>query len=184
MGDSVMTKNLVSPFKALMLMAVLASIGTYGCSKIDMPDEIISAYQKAIKINPELAEAHYNLGIAYSNHVMPDEAITELKKAIEINKNYKEALFHLGMLYKEKGLLEDAITNIKSALIVDPYYESAHSNLGDIYSIIWDLHTLERKIQTLQHILSKKQLKLTQTTQMHTSVLVNYIWSKSCLTMP
>ncbi|HHT9150218.1 MAG TPA: tetratricopeptide repeat protein, partial [Candidatus Wujingus californicus] len=73
-----MTKNLVSPFKALMLMAVLASIGTYGCSKIDMPDEIISAYQKAIKINPELAEAHYNLGIAYSNHVMPDEAITEL----------------------------------------------------------------------------------------------------------
>ncbi|HHT9129869.1 MAG TPA: tetratricopeptide repeat protein, partial [Candidatus Brocadiaceae bacterium] len=62
-----MIKNLVSPFKVMTLMAVLVSGGMYGCSKIDMPDEVVKAYQKAILINPGLAEAHYNLGMAYSN---------------------------------------------------------------------------------------------------------------------
>ena len=75
-----MIKNLVSPFKISMLMAVLVSGGIYGCSKVDMPDEVISAYQKAIRINPALAEAHYNLGRAYSNQTMSNEAIEELKK--------------------------------------------------------------------------------------------------------
>ena len=65
-----MIKNLVSPFKISMLMAVLVSGGIYGCSKVDMPDEVISAYQRAIRINPALAEAHYNLGMAYSNRTM------------------------------------------------------------------------------------------------------------------
>ena len=57
-----MIENLVSPFRTLTLMAVLVSGGIYGCSKVDMPDEVITAFQKAISINPGLADAHYNLG--------------------------------------------------------------------------------------------------------------------------
>src|SRR5574337_1330412 len=116
MGDSVMIKNLVSPFRPLTLMAVLVSGGIYGCSKVDMPDEVITAYQKAIRINPGLAEAHYNLGMAYNNRTMADEAIAELKKSAEIDPNYKDALFQLGLLYTEKGLLDDAVTVLKSAI--------------------------------------------------------------------
>lgn len=75
-----MIMNLVSPFKTLTLMAVLVSGSIYGCSKADMPDEVITAYQKAIRINPALAAAHYDLGMAYNNRTMVDEAIAELKK--------------------------------------------------------------------------------------------------------
>ena len=118
-----MIKNLVSPFKAQVLMAVLVSVCIYGCSKVDMPDEVVTAYRKAIQINPGLAEARYNLGMAYHNRTMTDEAIAELKKATEINPNYKDALFQLGLIYIEKGLFDDAETALKSVIRLDPNNE-------------------------------------------------------------
>ena len=90
MGESVMIKNLVWPFYRPIIMAVLVSLGICGCSKVDMPDEVISSYQKAIRINPGLAEAHFNLAIAYNSRTMLDEAISALVKAIEINPKYKD----------------------------------------------------------------------------------------------
>ena len=76
-----MIKNLVWPFYRPIIMAVLVSLGICGCSKVDMPDEVISSYQKAIRINPGLAEAHFNLAIAYNSRTMLDEAISALVKA-------------------------------------------------------------------------------------------------------
>ena len=76
-----MIKNLVLPFRAPLLMAVLVSgVGMYGCSKVNMPDEVVRAYQRATQLNPTLAEARYNLGMAYYNRSMIDEAFAELKK--------------------------------------------------------------------------------------------------------
>ena len=43
----------------------------------------MAEYQKALEINPNYAEAHYNLGNALIQKGQVDEAIAEFQKALE-----------------------------------------------------------------------------------------------------
>ena len=51
----------------------------------------LSHTAQAIKINPDDAEAHYNLGHAYERSGMDKEAIESYAQAIRINPDYAEA---------------------------------------------------------------------------------------------
>ncbi|MEO1404045.1 MAG: tetratricopeptide repeat protein, partial [Cyanobacteria bacterium J06635_1] len=48
-------------------------------------DEAISAYEKAIELDPDDATAHYNLGNTYKALKRYDEAISAYEKAIELD---------------------------------------------------------------------------------------------------
>jgi protein O-GlcNAc transferase len=59
--------------------------------------EAVYYYQKVVKINPNLAEAYYNLGNALKDQNRLTEALSSYQKALEINPDYAEAfsmLFH------------------------------------------------------------------------------------------
>ena len=71
-------------------------------------NESVNSYQRAIKINPEYAEAYNNLGNAYNAIEKVDEAILNYKKAIKINANFAEAYSNLGNLLKEIGKVDEA----------------------------------------------------------------------------
>jgi predicted O-linked N-acetylglucosamine transferase (SPINDLY family) len=71
-------------------------------------NEAIDSYQRAIKINPEYAEAYNNLGNVYDINEKVDEAILNYKKAIKINANFVEAYSNLGHLLKEIGKVDEA----------------------------------------------------------------------------
>ena len=66
-------------------------------------DEAIAQYQKALEINPNYAEAHNNLGIAFLQKGQVDEAIDQYQKALEINPNYADAHNNLGIAFSQKG---------------------------------------------------------------------------------
>lgn len=59
-------------------------------------DEAIKHFQKALEIEPEFTEAHYNLGILLRQKGNVDEAVKHFVKAIQNQENYKLALFALG----------------------------------------------------------------------------------------
>ncbi|MBE0460813.1 MAG: tetratricopeptide repeat protein [Candidatus Aminicenantes bacterium] len=59
-------------------------------------DEAIKHFQKAIEIEPEFAEIHYNIGILLRQKGNDDEAVKHFVKAIQNQENYKLALFALG----------------------------------------------------------------------------------------
>ena len=100
----------------------------------DMYDEAIAEYKKAIKINPNYAEAHCVLGLVYAyKGGMFDEAIAEYKKAIEINPNYAEAHYNLGAVYRRKGMFDEAIAEYKKAIEINPNLAEAHDSLGLAY---------------------------------------------------
>ena len=59
--------------------------------------EAITAYKKAVDINPKKDSAYYNMGIAYGELKKYKEAITAFKKALEINKKKDTAYYNMGI---------------------------------------------------------------------------------------
>ena len=54
-------------------------------------DEAIAHYQKALEIEPDYAEAHYNLGSVLAGRGQVDEAIAHYQKALEIKPDFVPA---------------------------------------------------------------------------------------------
>ncbi len=90
----------------LIITAILCLVLTGGMSLAKDSDvEAIGSYTQAIRINPDDAKVHYNLGIAYVNSGMDKKAIESYKQAIRINPDDAKAHFKLGLdaAFDDKG---------------------------------------------------------------------------------
>ena len=89
-------------------------------------DETIASHKQAVRLNPNAAEAHNNLGIAYLERGKLDEAIAAFNMAIRINPNFAEAYYYLADAYSlksEKTLSRDALQKamrVEGSYIMDP----------------------------------------------------------------
>jgi len=66
-------------------------------------DKAIECYQKAITIDPDYADAYYNLGLAYKDKGNYDKAIECWQKAIDINPDNAVTYNNMGLAYYSKG---------------------------------------------------------------------------------
>jgi tetratricopeptide (TPR) repeat protein len=96
-------------------------------------DEAIASYQKVLKLDPDYAPAHINLGTLYYNQSDYEKAETYYRKAIEADPHYALAYFDLGNVLDETQRVEEAIAAYKSALRLAPTYADAHYNLALAY---------------------------------------------------
>ena len=63
----------------------------------------MSHFQKAIKIQPNFENAHYNIGLAFDKLYEFQKAIACYERAIQINPNYVAAYNNLANSFKELG---------------------------------------------------------------------------------
>ena len=103
--------------------------GSCLCETGDLSASIVS-FEKAILINPDYAEALYNLGVAYQKLDQPDMAIETYKKAIAIQHAYPTAHHNLGIIYFQKDQMNSAIKSFEWAIAYSPNYSEAIRNLG------------------------------------------------------
>ena len=102
-------------------------------------EKAIDAFSQAIKLNPDLAEAHFRLGIAYGlievekaketeSDTMPTPSPTPIRKGktLEPAKTDSEKSF------------ENAVKSYKKFLIKNPKDDVAHYNLGRAYNKLND----------------------------------------------
>jgi tetratricopeptide (TPR) repeat protein len=121
----------------LIITAVLYLVLTGGMSLAKDSDvEIIEACKQAVKMNPDYADVHYHLGLAYNDSGMHKEAIESNKQAISIKPDYADAHYHLGSAYSQLRKYKEAIETYKQAIRIKPDFANAHYHLGLIYAIL------------------------------------------------
>jgi Flp pilus assembly protein TadD len=88
----------------------------------DQDAEAVLAFQEAVRLDPNLAEAHFRLGLGYESLGKREEAEGEYKKAVEAYKKYfaenrddAEAHYALGQTYANLGQFSEAIREYREA---------------------------------------------------------------------
>ena len=83
-------------------------------------EEAESIFRQVIKIDPNNAEAYYNLGIALGQQRKLEEAVANFQQAIKLNPNNAGAYYNLGIALGQQRKLEEAVANFQQAIKLNP----------------------------------------------------------------
>ena len=92
----------------------------------------IAQWKEALKLSPEDAKAHNNLGVALAGTGKFNEAIPHFEKVLEVNPGYAEAHNNLGVALAQTGRFDEAIVHYRKALELNPEYIEVHNNIGTV----------------------------------------------------
>jgi tetratricopeptide (TPR) repeat protein len=89
-------------------------------------------------LQPDLADAHYTLGVLFWQKGDFDKASEELQKAIQNQPNYAEAHYTLGTVFKQQGKLPEAAASLREAIRLQPDFAGAHTTLAAVLRQLGD----------------------------------------------
>jgi tetratricopeptide (TPR) repeat protein len=95
--------------------------------------EAAQAYERAIELEPDYADAYCNLGAVRYNQGQRSAARRAFEACLERAPDHVEANFNLANVLEESGEDERALTLYRRALAVDPVYPDLHINLALLY---------------------------------------------------
>ena len=118
------------------------------------PEEAISAYQRAIELDPTMGDAHVNLGRLL--HKAGSLVLSEehYRAALAIDPEEPTAHFNLGVLLEDSKRPRDAARSYEAAIERDPAFADAHYNLGLV------LDALGQKKDAFNHLRTARILYL------------------------
>jgi protein O-GlcNAc transferase len=83
-------------------------------------DEALVAFDNAISLEPNYAEAYLNKGATFKELKRFDEALIFAEKALSINPNLAEAWVNRGFALKELKLYQEVVSSFENALRLNP----------------------------------------------------------------
>ncbi len=90
-------------------------------------------YRQAIALQPNLVQAHNNLGDVLQKQARLDDAIKAYQQVIKIQPEYPYAYHNLGYIFQQKGQLEESIQAYQQALNIKYDLALTHNNLANIF---------------------------------------------------
>ncbi len=110
----------------------------------DHDADAVAAFEQAIKLDSDLAEAHFRLGLGYETLNKREEAESQYKKAVEAYRKYfdsnpddAEAHYNLGQTYAKLAQYSEAVREYRAATKLkaddpDMYFDlgMAHTKLA------------------------------------------------------
>jgi tetratricopeptide (TPR) repeat protein len=124
--DTIYMKNLT---KRQTLGCFFNNLGNV-YSDIGKIDAALVALERAVAINPTLAESRANLGNIYLQKHRVQEAIQQYKGALQLNPNDPKTYNNLGNAYAELDRLNDAAHCYQKSLALDPNFIDVYRNLA------------------------------------------------------
>ncbi len=99
---------------------------------LDKQDDALPLAEKAVQIDPSIAEAHVDLGILYADRGRQSDAVKEFKAAIKLSPNDQDPHWRLARLYQAMGKQEEAKAEFeKTKTLHKAAQESIFSKLKD-----------------------------------------------------
>ena len=123
-------------------MVNLNKIQTLGCffnnlgnsyNEVGDTEQAMLALERAVEINPSLAESRMNLGNIYLKKDRIEDAIHEYETALEIDPSNAKTHNNLGNAYTKRGWLNDAISQYMRSVELEPNFTEAYKNLANAY---------------------------------------------------
>jgi tetratricopeptide (TPR) repeat protein len=104
----------------------------------DLDEKALEAFQQAIQIDPDLAEAHFRLGLTFDALGQEQEAEEAYRKAIEKYKKHlrensedAEAHYNLGQTYAGLSLYNEAVNEYRQATRLKSDDADIYYDLGE-----------------------------------------------------
>jgi tetratricopeptide (TPR) repeat protein len=97
-------------------------------------DRAIADYTQALRLDPNIALAYNNRGMAYAGKGDYDRAIADYTQALRLDPNIALAHNNRGMAYADKGDYDWAIADYTQALRIDPDLVAVYNNRGMAYA--------------------------------------------------
>jgi len=116
------------------------------------PEQAREAYQRALELDPGVADAHVNLGRQLHIAGELGRAEPHYREAVRLDPDDPTPHFNLGVLLEELGRREEAVHAYRQAILRDPDFSDAHCNLGLL------LESLGRRQEAVRHLMATRQL--------------------------
>jgi tetratricopeptide (TPR) repeat protein len=107
----------------------------------DEDEAAADAYQQAIRLDPDFAEAHLKLAMSYQVLGKKKESEEEYKKAAEAYQKFVrhhpkdvKAHFNMGIAYSKIGKPDEAVKAFRQAVKLDPENSDTQYELGIAYT--------------------------------------------------
>jgi len=104
--------------------------------KAKLQEDAEVAVDKAMALNPNLAEGHFARGLLLWTHAKRfphEQTVKSYLRAIELNPRFDEAHHQLGFVYLHIGLLDDGWKELETALEINPGNTLARYRFGVIH---------------------------------------------------
>jgi len=90
----------------------------------------LSAFESAVRLEPNSWEPHYNLGLALLESGKPERAASELRAAARLRPHMAQTHTALGTALSKSGQTDNAVGEFKLALQLDPTFVPAEDGLA------------------------------------------------------
>ena len=92
--------------------------------------DMLEGIVHTLKVDPDNAVAHYNMGLAFFQHGKRDKARHHFERALQIDPEFADAYNNLGTIYGMEKDHDRAIQLFRKAVALNPDYPDAHFNLA------------------------------------------------------
>lgn len=110
------------------------------------------ATDRALSLNPDLAEAHASQGILFYTQKRGTRAIAELERAIELQPSLETAQNWLGFVYLLMGQPEEAYDHARRAIELNPLAPASHLYPSLSYLALGNAEQALREVQRAKEI--------------------------------
>lgn len=114
-----------------------------------LPAGKLELYRRAVKLDPSLLEAHYNLALTLEKLGQVPAAEAEYRETLRLRPAYSPASLNLGALLYGAKRYREAIDVYREALSRDPHSEALQNNLAEAYRAAGDRDSARREFEEL-----------------------------------